>query len=570
MPIRKDNFEHPKFGSRSLSQKSDGNEFAFGASKNKSETNSFQSQQNSGANAYKLDKNGDKRNKSEFSTLRRKSSSTSKSKLPNIFHHLDERARKFVARFRKVEKTKPEQAVQTNENIEFSEIQSSQTIENTSVRATKKKRETILKPENWIARNGHSLTYAFLFAFTFVLYFRPYELVPGMSGFSSIALILAIATFVVFVPTQYLVEGSLTATPPEVVHVLLLLLLGFLTIPIARDPLEAWNTFSDTFVKAVFIFIVIVNVVRTRARLFQLMWLAIAIGVYISIDILNNYSAGVLNVEEYRTMANIKGMFGNPNAQAMHLVSVTPIALVFAFIFRNYVLRFLCVATAILFVAANILTYSRGGFLGLLVGGMILMWKLGRNSRVKTMAASGIFAAAVMILAPGNYGIRVLAIFIPGLDPNGSSTERSNLLQTSIIVTLRNPWGIGMGNFPLVNPRALVTHNSYTQVSAEMGVLALIVYMLFIIVPIMRLGKIEAQLYDNKHYAWMYYLSIGLQAGIISYAVSSFFDSAAYQWFLYYLIAYAVLLRRIYQLEREKNEKPETFGIKDLTPNTAK
>jgi hypothetical protein len=42
-----------------------------------------------------------------------------------------------------------------------------------------------------------------------------------------------------------------------------------------------------------------------------------------------------------------------------------------------------------------------------------------------------------------------------------------------------------------------------------------------------------------------------LQASIAGYMVSSFFGSVAYNWFIYYLIAYAVAFRRIYRLENE-------------------
>jgi hypothetical protein len=200
-----------------------------------------------------------------------------------------------------------------------------------------------------------------------------------------------------------------------------------------------------------------------------------------------------------------------------------------------------------LFIAGNIFPFSRGGFLGLIVVGLVLAWKIGRESRFKVMLASAVVGLIFIAVAPGNYGLRILSIFIPALDPVGSSDQRKDLLWTSVIVTLRNPWGIGMMNFPLANPRGLVTHNSYTQVSAEMGILALVCYLMLIVTPFKRLLLIERELYEDGRRGWIYYLTIGLQASIAGFAVASFFDSAAYQWFLYYLVAYAVCLRRVYQ-----------------------
>ena len=69
----------------------------------------------------------------------------------------------------------------------------------------------------------------------------------------------------------------------EVKAVLAMTLIALLTMPIAKDPALAWEKFNDPFIKAVLIFIVLVNVVRTRKRLMGLMWLSISIGIYLSL-----------------------------------------------------------------------------------------------------------------------------------------------------------------------------------------------------------------------------------------------------------------------------------------------
>jgi hypothetical protein len=56
-----------------------------------------------------------------------------------------------------------------------------------------------------------------------------------------------------------------------------------------------------------------------------------------------------------------------------------------------------------------------------------------------------------------------------------------------------------------------------------------------------------------------YYLAIGLQAALAGYMVSSFFGSVAYQWYMYYLVAYSVCLHRLFIMEfqPEKGLTPE-------------
>ncbi|MBA3440420.1 MAG: hypothetical protein H0T92_11175, partial [Pyrinomonadaceae bacterium] len=95
--------------------------------------------------------------------------------------------------------------------------------------------------------------------------------------------------------------------------------------------------------------------------------------------------------------------------------------------------------------------------------------------------------------------------------------------------------------------RNIVSHNAYTQVAAEMGIAALVLYVMFILVPFKRLREIERETYAARRTSQFYYLAVALQASLIGYMVSSFFLSVAYGWHVYYLVGYAVCLRRLYQ-----------------------
>lgn len=420
----------------------------------------------------------------------------------------------------------------------------------------------LLSGDRWLARNGHVLTFVGLYLFSILVLFRPYELVPGLGFLSSTAFYFAAATLAVYLPTQLTTEGNFTILSTEVKAVLALALIAVLTVPIAKSPAMAWEHFNDTFIKAVLVFVVMVNVIRTRRRLMAMMWLSISIGVVLSYIAVGMYARGEMNVEGYRVGGGIGGMFQNPNEMSVHLITMFPLAVTLALASKSAVWKIVYLTTAVLLLSANLVTFSRGGFLGLLAASAVMAWKVGRKNRFGVMLVSSVAAALLMLLAPGGFGLRVLSIFIPGLDPVGSSDQRRELLERSIIVSLRNPWGIGIGNFPIVGVRNLVTHNAYTQVSAELGVLGLIAYLIFILSPFRKLGAIERALFDRNEIDWFYYLAVGLQASIVAYLVSSFFASIAYNWFIYYLIAYAVAFRRVYQLEKGLPEdvKAEPFA----------
>lgn len=432
-----------------------------------------------------------------------------------------------------------------------------------------KKTETdrkLLSSDRWLVRNGHALTYIGLYLFSILVLFRPYELVPGLSFLSATAFYFALVTLAIYIPAQLATEGNFTMLSTEVKAILAMTVIALITMPIAKDPPLAWEKFNDPFIKAVLIFIVMVNVVRTRKRLMGLMWLSISIAIYLSFSALDLYWSGKFNVEEYRVAVDVGGMFGNPNEMAMHLVMMTPLVITLGIASKNSLARWGYFGMGALFVGANMVTFSRGGFLGLIACCLVLAWKIGRKQRLNVSIVSLVVGTIVVLAAPGNYGLRMLSIFVPGLDAVGSSDQRRELLERSIIVTLRNPWGIGIGNFPIVGIRNLQSHNAFTQVSAELGLLGLIAYLVFIISPFRKLSAIERTLFDRKETGWFYYLAIGLQASIVGYMVSSFFASVAYNWFIYYLIAYAVAFRRIYALEKGAAEEVEPVAHMELRP----
>ena len=453
----------------------------------------------------------------------------------------------------------PENDVRAAEDLSYAERQKR--------RKTEKKAERdsdLLGGENWLRRNGHAFSYLGLYLFSILALFRPYELIPQLSFLAATAFFFALATLLIYVPTQLATEGNLTVMTTEVKAILVMTVLALVTMPIAKHPPTAWEIFNDTFIKAVLMFIVMVNVLRTRRRLMGLMWLSLLVGAVLSYQALDLFMNGELLTEGYRAGGDLGGMFGNPNDLALHLVTMIPLAVCLGIASRSKILKLVYFAMAVLFVSANFVTYSRGGFLGLLAASVLMAWKLGRKNRLNVMAVSGVVGLLVILLAPGNYGLRILSIFIPGLDPVGSSDQRRELLERSILVSLRNPWGIGIGNFPIVGVRNLVTHNSFTQVSSELGLLGLLAYLIFILSPFRKLGAIERTESAKAEQDWFYYLSIGLQASIVAYLVSSFFVSVAYNWFVYYLIAYAVAFRRIYQIERGLQEEVKPAPLKEV------
>jgi len=232
-----------------------------------------------------------------------------------------------------------------------------------------------------------------------------------------------------------------------------------------------------------------------------------------------------------------------------------PISVAFFFGSRNPLTKIIHASCAAVMIFGIVLSYSRGAFLGVLVVFVFFAVKIGRRSKFEIAALLVAAAAALIVLAPSGYGDRLLSIFMPGLDPNGSADSRRGELFRSIYVALRHPLlGIGMGNYqPNMSYKGLVTHNSYTQVASEMGMIALVLYATFIVAPLRKLAVIARQTFIAREHSQFYYLALGLQASLLVFMISSFFLSVAYGWNVYYLVGYAVCFRRMYESETGKS-----------------
>lgn len=405
----------------------------------------------------------------------------------------------------------------------------------------------------WLLKRGHGLTFLGLFLFTAVLYFRPYELIPALSSLSSLAFWIALATLLIFLPTQLGLEGNLTARPREVNLALIFTLLALLSIPLATDRWVAWEKFSGEFIKVVLMFVVMVNVVRTPRRLRWLLALMLAVGIMLSYNAINDFRLGNTSVEKFRVSGTIGGMFGNPNELATNLVTMIPIAIALVFGTRNPVKRILFFGVALLMAGGLLVTYSRGGILGLSVAAVFFGWKVRRGSKAVSFALFACFGAMVLLAIIGGFAFRFASVMDHSLEGGGSASHRQDLLFESIKVALRYPiLGVGMDNHSFKMSRGLVSHNAYTQVAADLGLAAMAVFIMFLVTPLKRLRVVEEQTRGTRSETWFYYLSVGMQASIVGYMVSAFFISSAYQWYTFYLVGYAVCLRRVYDSTRQE------------------
>lgn len=406
---------------------------------------------------------------------------------------------------------------------------------------------------------GHPLAFGGLFLFTLLLYVRPNDLFPDFFGDLAILKFIAIGTLIVYIIGKVGAGELITIWPIEMRALALIVVIGIVITPVAASPKHSIDMLSDTFFKVVVIFVLMINLVDTRQRLLRILKLVVVCGSGIAIGSIWKFAEGKFTATiqgvGVRIEGAVGGIFGNPNDLAMALDMLLPISIILM-LNSKPAGRILFLICTLVLTMGVVVSFSRGGFLGLAASAGVLLWKLGRHNKFTT-ALAALGACAILIMAmPVGYADRLFTIVQTEKDMTGSATERQDELKRVTFLAVRHPIiGIGLNNYPVYSNHAIRAHNSFLEVAAELGVLGLIAYLILIFAPLKRLKRIEREtsLTGDAQSRELHLLSAGVSAAIIGYVVCAVFSSAQYQWYLYYPVAYAVALKRIHDAERALN-----------------
>jgi putative inorganic carbon (hco3(-)) transporter len=392
-------------------------------------------------------------------------------------------------------------------------------------------------------RESLRLVYIGLILFMVDYYVRPDWWIPGLVGFpllKTISLLIVLA--VVFSSSN--IQWRI---PREIIFLGLLIVQLWLSVvfsPIWRGgPFKVMQEFSQVFPLIVILYWTVRSMRRLRWILF------IQAASIAAISIISIVSAHAPNG---RLQGVLSGMYGNSNDFALLIDISVPLCLAFALTTRRSLAKLMWTVGILAMIYAVFLTASRGGAMALCVAGLVCLWQLGVKGRRFYLFLVVPIVIMVVWLYSGNTLRQRFGQ--TSVDPanNNSRTEasesaegRKELFFKSLKVTAEHPlFGIGSGNFAVVSGNWHVTHNSYTQMSAEGGIPAFCLYIFIFWRAIANLREVKKYRKSGKSSRLF---AMALEASLAAYLVGSFFDSLTYQLFPYYLIAYAGALRRIVQ-----------------------
>jgi len=326
--------------------------------------------------------------------------------------------------------------------------------------------------------------YRGLVLFTAVLLLRPQDQIPGLNSLhlAEVCAFLGIAPMLLHRFAHRLPVFRMT---PETVG-----LIAFGAVMLATAPFSVWpggvlSTFTDSYLKIVIVFVLMMNTLTTPKRLEQLTWLILVCCGYIAARAVFDYVRGVHMIESGRVYGSVSGIFGNPNDLALNMVTFLPAGVVIALARRSAIAAFIC----LLMLGAIVVTQSRGGALGLLVMFVALVL-LGRKVR----PGFGAIAVGVVLLTmpflPSSFWNRMESIVNEDLDRTqftGSREARRVVMQEGVDTFLDFPLtGVGAGQFKNYNPpqrkeRWRETHNALLQVASETGIFGVAAFLFLIV-----------------------------------------------------------------------------------------
>jgi O-antigen ligase len=330
----------------------------------------------------------------------------------------------------------------------------------------------------------------------------------------------------------------------------------------------------NDFWKDGLIAVIIVILLRNASSMRHVVWALIGVCIFLgSISVFqfltHSFSnaywgfgvAGLQNISGTSSGYRIAGPIGDPNFYAQIMVVLVPISYIRFLDEKRLILKALALYSTAVAVLSVVFTFSRGGFLALLVVIAVLFWfNAPKPTQLIFMVLLGF---AMFRFVPTSYFDRLLTL--PGLFTGSQQSVLGEVSFRGRASELTAAWmmfadhpilGVGAQNYPVyyqqysrrigLDPRteARQAHSLYLEVAAEMGLagLAIFVTILWNIFSSLTVSWRRLIQAGDKEHA-NYVLSIAI--GILGYFTASLFIHGAYPRYMWILVGIALALPQV-------------------------
>lgn len=399
------------------------------------------------------------------------------------------------------------------------------------------------RAQDFVSLKRRPFVFGAIVIFSFLYYYRPEDFILPL-GYIPMAKVTGIIAFIALLAG---IMGGGKVRIPSAIKILWLLLLQLcICIPFALWRGGAFNTVWDKFSKGVVVAMLISMTVVTLAELRRLAWIqlsAVALVTFLSIA-LNHHN------ENGRLSGIQQSILSNPNDLAINIAITFPLALAFMLLRRGW-RRLVWLSSLFVMGLGVVLTSSRSGLIAFIISILICVWEYGIKGRRRSLVLATIVVTSMglgVAISSSHYRARMESIVlgnIEGSGDRGSREARIALLKKSILVAITHPlFGVGPGCFHIVDSAWAVAHNGYTEIAAEGGIPALVLFLMAVFAAL----KNSAVVRNSEQYRSIPELRIlteALRAGLFAYMAGTFFASTEYNLYPYFLIGYTCALVRI-------------------------
>ncbi len=307
---------------------------------------------------------------------------------------------------------------------------------------------------------------------------------------------------------------------------------------------EAWQW----VLRLLILYILIVNLVDTPERFRTLGVIVLLLTAFACILGLREYMLKGGPSGSFRTTGVTGGMFESGNDFAQILDMFIPFTIALFMYVRKFWLKLLWLGLTILAVAVNVMTFSRGGFLGLIA---VLGFAFFKSSR-KLLILVFLLCLLILflLLAPASYLDRMKSISAYNQDE--SSQGRIDAWKTGLNMFVARPLtGIGVGCFYGAYLKYgvgidRVAHSSFITALAELGIVGTIPFLLLIFFSFQACYRVAKYLRAiNRTDSFLYAIANALPVSLVGYIVTAIFLTSLYYPSLYILFGFVSALEII-------------------------
>jgi len=420
--------------------------------------------------------------------------------------------------------------------------------------------------ENWqqnfapaeFREHGDKLTFLFLWLFTVAVFARPEDIFPSLAP---VHLTFVFGACAGLTYLAALLSGRVALRWTRELKIVLLLTGWYIAgVPFALWGRGSFETLTHVWLKTFLIFFLLTQVLVTVKRVRKLLW-AIILSELVVTSFSIALSSRAIWVGERMLGFNL-GILGWNFLGIAEALTIPYMAAIFV-VRRSVLEASLLVAVVISMTWMLVLTASRSGFLDVVFSTALTSLLVLRGSpRGRIIGVAIALALVVAIsLAPQVFWER-LGTMWDGADPSTNEAAASAresgedhlaVLTRSLEYTLEHPmFGLGLGNFIVANgtdlglPGAWIgTHNTFTEISSEAGVPALLLFIGLLITVLRNIKKMGKTVGNNPEGRELNLIARATQASLLSFAFGGLFAHLAYEYYFFYVVGIGVGIQQI-------------------------